>query len=102
MYRAGSARSEPRLVDGSQLSVVSVQRRVEVRKQQKFSHNRVCIGDVFSNHKTFKYFMGTFLYPHITALHNKVVDVKWIDRNIRGENIAGARIHSLQKGRMKK
>ena len=90
------------MVLSSQLSVHGLQRRVAVRKQQQFCHNRVWIRDAFSNHKALEYFMETFLYPHITALHNKVVDVKWIDRNIRGENIAGARIHSLQKGRMKK
>ena len=32
-----SARSEPRLGDGSQLSVHGLQRRVAVRKQQQFS-----------------------------------------------------------------
>ena len=63
------------MVLSSQLSVHGLQRRVAVRKQQQFSHNRVCIRDAFSNHKALEYFMETFLYPHITALRNKVVDI---------------------------
>ena len=68
-----SARLEPRLGDGSQFSVLSLQ-RVAVRKQQQLSHNRVCIRDAFSNHKTLEYFMETFLDPHIIALRYMVLE----------------------------
>ena len=70
-----SARLEPRLGDGSQLSVHGLQRRVAVRKQQQFCHNRVWIRDAFSNHKALEYFMETFLYPHITVSQHCVI--KW-------------------------